>query len=42
MEDYDLLVAYVVATLALALLEAPPVGVDYDYYEEDGLAVVNQ
>ena len=39
MEDYDLF-AYVVATLALALLEAPPVGVDYDY--EDGLAVANQ
>ena len=39
MEDYDLLV-YVVTTLALDLLEAPPVGVDYDY--EDGLAVANQ
>ena len=39
MEDYALL-EYVVATWALALLEAPPVGVDYDY--EDGLAVANQ
>ena len=39
MEYYDLL-EYVVATWALALLEAPLVGVDYDY--EDGLAVVNQ
>ena len=39
MDDYELL-EYVVATLALALLEAPLVGVDYDY--EDGLAVVNQ
>ncbi len=40
MEDYDLFGYVVATTLALALLEAPPVGVDYDY--EDGLAVVNQ
>ena len=40
MEDYDLLEYVVATTLALALLEAPLVGVDYDY--EDGLAVANQ